>query len=81
MTAVIAGPVAAHNVALTASGAAYVWGRNETAQLGLGNTVNRYQPVELVLSSQSPVIGGACGAVQAGAGEPNLSLCAASFPA
>ena len=44
---VISGCTASHYLALDADGAAWVWGRNERGQLGLGDTRNRYQPVKL----------------------------------
>ncbi len=63
---VVSGPVACHNVAITAAGAVYVWGRNETGQLGLGDTHNRYNPVPLVLPGAGPVVAAACGSSPAG---------------
>ena len=44
---VIAGCTAAHYIALDAEGGAWVWGRNERGQLGLGDTRNRYHPVRV----------------------------------
>ena len=40
--AVFAGPCANHTIAIDDNAGAYLWGRNEDGQLGLGDTVNRY---------------------------------------
>eukprot|EP00742_Colponemidia_sp_Colp-10_P006213 GILJ01006657.1.p1 GENE.GILJ01006657.1~~GILJ01006657.1.p1 ORF type:complete len:549 (+),score=94.03 GILJ01006657.1:41-1687(+) len=58
---IFSGPVAAHSVAIALDGTAYVWGRNETGQLGLGDTRNRYNPTPLPLPSGTRVKKAACG--------------------
>ena len=42
VTKLVTGPVAHHFIAVTASGGAYTWGRNENGQLGVGDLQNRY---------------------------------------
>ena len=60
---VVAGAIACHSVAISATGVAYIWGRNDEGQLGLGDTRNRYNPTPLQLpGGGSAVKGAACGA-------------------
>lgn len=59
---VISGPLAAHSLVITEDGVLYVWGRNETSQLGLGHSLNCYNPTKLQIPGDSPVAGGAAGA-------------------
>ena len=58
---VFAGPVACHTVAIDTNGVCYVWGRNENGQLGLGNTVNRYNPTKLAVPTGEKLSGAALG--------------------
>lgn len=53
----------AHCIALAQSGGAYAWGRNESGQLGLGDTVTRPGPVPIdsLLGSGSTVVSAATG--------------------
>jgi len=60
---VFSGPVACHCVAIAASpdGRAFIWGRNETGQLGLGDRVNRYNPTVLEVAPGAKLSGASCG--------------------
>ena len=54
---VCGGAAAAHCVAITEDGRAFVWGRNECGQLGLGDKENRMVPTQVTKGaglSQSP---------------------------
>jgi len=60
---IIAGAIATHSVAISKTGVAYIWGRNEDGQLGLGDPRNRYNPTPLTLPGGGAAIkGAACGA-------------------
>ena len=64
IVAVCGGPSAAHCVAIAEDGRAFVWGRNESGQLGLGDRDNRQVPTELVAKSipeGTRFVDGACG--------------------
>ena len=56
---VFSGPVAAHFVAISADGSAYVWGRNEKGQLGTGKITNVYRAAKV--PGITGVVGAACG--------------------
>ena len=65
IVAVCGGPSAAHCVAITEDGRAFLWGRNEAGQLGTGDRDNRQVPTE-VKTQSTPADGvkfvaGACG--------------------
>ena len=62
VTRLITGPIAHHFIAVTASGGAFTWGRNEHGQLGLGDLQNRYEPAPLDLGGGEAVRGGAMSA-------------------
>ena len=64
IVAVCGGPSAAHCAAIAEDGRAFVWGRNESGQLGLGDRDNRQVPTELVAKSVpegTRFVDGACG--------------------
>jgi alpha-tubulin suppressor-like RCC1 family protein len=64
IVAVCGGPSAAHCVAIAEDGRAFVWGRNDRGQLGLGDRENRQVPTELRAASipeGTAFVGGACG--------------------
>ena len=64
IVAVCGGPSAAHCAAIAEDGRAFVWGRNESGQLGLGDRDNRQVPTELVAKSLPEgvrFVDGACG--------------------
>jgi|TARA_B110000977_G_scaffold32052_1_gene42510 alpha-tubulin suppressor-like RCC1 family protein len=57
IVSVCGGAAAAHCVAITEDGRAFVWGRNECGQLGLGDKENRMVPTQVTKGaglSQSP---------------------------
>ena len=56
---VFSGPAASHTVVIDTERRAYVWGRNEDGQLGLGDTVNRYVPTPVLPGER--IKSGACG--------------------
>jgi hypothetical protein len=56
---VVTSPVACHYIAIDADGGAYIWGRNERGQLGLGDLSNRYRPVKVNVGS--PIVDAAAG--------------------
>lgn len=65
---IICGPIACHSFAVSADGTCFAWGRNEDGQLGLGDTINRYNPTPITKYGKEakgaalPVIaGGSCG--------------------
>lgn len=53
VTAVVTGPTSCHSVLLTLDGDAYVFGRNEKGQLGLGDVETRYSPVKITSCGDS----------------------------
>lgn len=55
------GPVACHILAVTASGACYTWGRNDTGQLGLSDLRRRNCPTLLEDISEHKVVDAALG--------------------
>ena len=57
---VFSGPCANHTVCLDTTRTAYAWGRNEDGQLGLGDTINRYNPTKIA-SIEGRVRSGSCG--------------------
>uniref|UniRef100_A0A7S3X5A4 Regulator of chromosome condensation n=1 Tax=Emiliania huxleyi TaxID=2903 RepID=A0A7S3X5A4_EMIHU len=50
-----------HCIALSASGAAYAWGRNQCGQLGLGDTLTRAGPTEVTALQGTPLSAAATG--------------------
>lgn len=58
---VVSGPNAVHFVALTPSGVAYAWGRNDKGQLGNGRTTNVYRAAKLFVPGGAPIVAAACG--------------------
>ena len=60
ITHVFTGPVASHTICLDANRTGYAWGRNEDGQLGLGDTINRYNPTPITAIT-SRIKSGACG--------------------
>jgi len=59
---IITGCVANHTFVLAENGI-YCWGRNESGELGLGDTDNRYKPTLLskLNNPEDMIVGGACG--------------------
>ncbi|RUS17954.1 regulator of chromosome condensation 1/beta-lactamase-inhibitor protein II [Endogone sp. FLAS-F59071] len=53
VTAVVTGPTSCHSVLLTLDGDAYVFGRNEKGQLGLGDIETRNSPVKITSCGDS----------------------------
>lgn len=50
-----------HSVAITDDGRLYVWGLNSEGQLGLGDRISRYEPVENEYFADRNLKGVACG--------------------
>lgn len=59
----ISGPNACHYIAIAEDGSAYIWGRNESGQLGNGSLTNLYTPTKVAIAAAPGVkfVGGACG--------------------
>lgn len=55
----VTGPTAVHYVLLSDTGDAYIFGRNERGQLGLGHMRNVYTPTKI--PGLPPIVDGACG--------------------
>ncbi|HYE86413.1 MAG TPA: hypothetical protein VEA16_08665 [Vicinamibacterales bacterium] len=47
-----------HSMALTSTGSLYVWGRNDSGQVGDGSTTHRYAPVQSTLSGVVAIAAG-----------------------
>ena len=63
ITKIFSGPVSCHSVAVDDVGQAYIWGRNEHGQLGLGDLRNRYNPTPFSVGEEDEtVMGASCGA-------------------
>ena len=52
---VAAGAAAVHSVAIATDGRLFAWGRNEAAQLGLGDLMDRNAPTEVALPGGAKV--------------------------
>lgn len=50
-----------HNLAISEDDKVYVWGYNEDGQLGLGDSNNRFEPVENTFFAEKKPKGAACG--------------------
>jgi len=63
IVSVCGGAAAAHCVAITEDGRAFVWGRNECGQLGLGDKENRMVPTQVTkgFPAGTKFVTGACG--------------------
>jgi alpha-tubulin suppressor-like RCC1 family protein len=61
VTKLVSGPTACHVLALTASGDVYAWGRNESGQLGLGDTRRRNCPTLVTAVAGRRIVGAAAG--------------------
>ena len=56
---VFSGCAASHTVVIDTDRRAYIWGRNEDGQLGLGDNVNRYRPTPVLPNER--IKSGSCG--------------------
>ena len=61
IAAVCGGSAAAHCVVVAEDGRVFTWGRNETGQLGHGDTADRAAPTEVKALQGIKVVGGSCG--------------------
>ena len=61
VTAVCGGSAASHCMVIAEDGRVFTWGRNETGQLGHGDTEDRAAPTEVKALEGIKVVGGSCG--------------------
>ena len=61
IVAVCGGSAAAHCMVIAEDGRVFTWGRNETGQLGHGDTNDRAAPTEVKTLQGIKVVGGSCG--------------------
>ena len=61
VTAVCGGSAASHCMVIAEDGRVFTWGRNETGQLGHGDTDDRAAPTEVKALEGIKVVGGSCG--------------------
>ena len=61
VVAVCGGSAATHCMVIAEDGRVFTWGRNETGQLGHGDTEDRAAPTEVKALEGIKVVGGTCG--------------------